>query len=809
METLWQDVKYGARMLAKSRGFTVVAVLTLALGIGANSAIFSVVNTVLLRPLPYPEPDRLVWLSEWSQQVPNMSISMANFNDWRQMNTVFESMVAYRTDDVILTGQGEPERLQMRQVTAGLFPTLKVQPLLGRPFTPEEDKVGAERVVLLGEGFWARRFGRDPNVLGKALMLDGESYTVIGVLSAASLHSTQREFDLFASLWRLEDRLGGPANRGNHPGIYAYARLKPGVTVEQAQSEMKSIAQRLAQQYPDSNTGTSVVVQGLLDAIVEDVRPGLLMLLAAVAFVLLIACANVANLLLARAAERQKEVAVRAALGAGRWRLIRQLLTESVLLAACGGALGLLLAVWGVDALVSAAPANVPRIEEVALDGRVLAFTFVLSLLTGIFFGIFPALHVASADLHETLKEGGRTGTAGMGRRRLRNGLVVAEVAVSLVLLVCAGLMVKSLYNVLNADPGFDPEGVLVAIVSLPQTKYDNEEKVRQFHQQVLEKLKALPGVEFAGSTLPLLGNWQTRYRIEGRPEPKPGEGKATDIARVSPDYFRAIGTRLIRGRYFTEQDNEKAPRVCIIDETMANVEWPGEDPVGKRMVLGGPAAPGQQIEWMTVMGIVAHTKNYGVDQQSRVETYIPAAQRPIGFMVLVLRTKQDPASLTSGVRAAVLSVDPDVPIYGARPLESLVSDNVAPRRLSALLLGAFAALAVLLAAVGIYGVMSYSVTQRSHEIGIRMALGAQPGDVFRLVLGNGLVLMAIGVALGTGIAIYAARFLRAMLFQVPAHDVPTFFSIPLVLATVGLLACWMPARRATRVDPIITLRYE
>ena len=810
METIWQDIRFGFRMLAKGPAFTVIAVLTLALGIGANTAIFSAVNAILLRPLPYENPERLVFLSEWSQQVPGMSISMANFGDWRTMNTVFESMVAYRTNNVILTGEGEPERLQMRQATAGLFPTLKLKPILGQPMTPEQDKVGAERVVLLGEGFWTRRFARDPGVLNKKLTLDGEIYTIIGVLSTAGFHSTWRQFDLFASLWRMEDRDGGPTRRGNHPGIYAFARMKPGVTVGQARAEMVGIAKRLEQQYPNSNTGNSVTVEPLLEAIVGDTQGQLFVLMGAVFFVLLIACSNVANLLLARASERQKEVAVRAALGAGRWRVIRQLLTESVLLSLAGGALGLLVGVWATDGLVKAAEGNVPRIQEVRMDGTVLLFTLGVSLFTGLFFGVFPALQVSRADMHETLKEGGRGGGAGAGRRRLRNALVVTEVAVSLVLLIGAGLTLRSLYNVLSTNPGFDPAGVLVGNFTLPEAKYSDAAKRRIFVQQVLEKVQALPGVEAAAFKNPLLGDWQTSFIVEGRPMPQPGQFPSVDIGRITPDGLKAMGTRLVGGRMFSQHDHENAQRVCIVDETFASTHWPGEDPLGKRIDFDGNLRTGQQPEWITVVGVAVHVKHYGVDQPSRVEMYIPFAQNPtLGGNLIVRVSAGDPAALTNALRAAVLSVDPDVPVYNIRTMQSIAESITAQRRLVVILLGSLALLALVLAAVGLYGVMSYSVTQRSHEIGIRMALGAQRNDVFRQVLGNALTLMSAGVILGLGGALYLRRFLGTLLFEVRPDDPTAFLGIPLLLVAVGLLACYVPARRATQVDPIIALRYE
>jgi predicted permease len=810
MDTLWQDVKYGVRMLIKNRVVTIVAVLALALGIGANTAIFSVVNAVLLRPLPYEDPERLVFLSEWSQQVPGMSISMANFNDWRSMNTVFESIFAFRTQNVILTGQGDPERVLTRQVTAGFFPTMKVKLIVGRAMTQEEDKVGGERVALLGEGFWARRFARDPNIVGKVLTLDGESFTVIGVLPTAGFHTSWRQYDLFTSLWRMEDRLGGPNNRGNHPGIYAFARMKPGVKFEKAESEMKDIAKRLEQQYPNSNTGDSVTVQPLLEAVLgEDLPRQLVVLLSAVGIVLLIACANVANLLLARAAERQKEVAVRAAMGAGRWRLVRQLLTESLLLALAGGLLGLLVAAWATDALVSAAPATIPRLQDTSMDFRVLGFALGVSLFTGLFFGIFPALQLSRTDLHETLKEGGRGGSAGVSRHRMRSALVVGEVAISLVLLVGAGLMLKSLFNVLNADPGFQPQGVLIASFSLPRNKAETDEQRRQFTARVVENLRSLPGVEYAGFKNPLLGGSQTAFQMDGKPTPKPGDFPSVDIGRVSPDTLRAMGTRLVKGRYFTEQDNEKAVSVCIIDDTFAKTHWPTEDPLGKRIALGGPPPAGQQIRWWAVVGVVQHVKHYGVDQPSRVEMYVPQAQDPNSGGNFVVRTSGDPASLTAGMREAVKSVDADVPLFNIRALQSIVEDYTAQRRLSVILLSAFAALALVLAMIGIYGVMAYSVEQRSHEIGIRIALGASREDIFRLVVGHGMRLVIVGLLLGLAGAFFASRAVKELLFQVPTTDPVTYAGIPVLLALVALAACWIPARRATRVDPMVALRYE
>jgi putative ABC transport system permease protein len=811
METVWQDMRYGARMLARSRGFTAVAVLTLALGIGANSAIFSFVNAILLQPLPYPGADRLVFLTEWSEQVPNMSFSVENFSDLRDQSRVFDGLMASRNQNYILTGAGEPERLSGRQSTVGLFRTMGLMPIVGRVFTAEDDRPGAERVVLLGEGFWMRRFGRDPSVVGRPLVLNNEPYTVIGVLPG-TMHTSWRQTDVWTSLGRLEDELGGAKNRGNHPGIYVMGRLKPGVTVEQARAEVVALAKRLAEQYPDSNARQSMTLRPALEALVGDLRPALLILVGAVGFVLLIACANVANLLLARAVTRQKEIAVRMALGAGRARIVRQLLTESVLLSVGGGLLGLVLAYGGMRALVGIMPANTPRLEGVSLDRVVLGFTLLVSMASGLVFGLIPALQTAAPDTSETLKEGGRGSSGGPARHRARALLVVSEVALALVLLIGAGLMLKSFVRLLDADPGFSSDRVMVMTVNLPQARYDQPAKSRAFFEQVRERLQGTQGIEALGITTPLLGGWQTGFRVEGRPEPPPGQGPSTDINRVGGEFFRAMGIRLIRGRYFTEQDREGQPLVCIVDETMAKTHWLGEDPVGKRLRLGG--GHGQEEKpWLTVVGVVAHVKNYGVDQESRVETYLPALQDPIGFATVVVKTTAEPAGLAAAVRAAVQGVDKDVPVFSVRPLSEIMADGRAPKRLSAQLLGAFAALALLLAAIGIYGVMSYSVTQQTLEIGIRVALGAQRSDILKMVVGQGMALAGIGVTLGLALAFSLAfglaEALSTILFRVSRTDPPTYALVPVVLTIVALLACYVPARRALRVEPIRALRYE
>ncbi|MGA2421804.1 MAG: ABC transporter permease [Candidatus Acidiferrum sp.] len=808
MTTLWQDLRFAIRMLAKGPGFTAVAILTLALGIGANTAIFTVIDSVLLRPLPYPQADRLVFLGEFSKEIPDMSIAMANFNDWRAQNSVFESMVAYQNNDAVLTGRGAPERLRLRRITAGFTPTMKVGPILGRTLAPEDDKVGAPRVVILSEGFWDRRFARDPGVLGQQLVIDAEPYTIIGVFPAR-LHGSLLKTDLFTSLWRLEDQLGGEAHRGDHPGIYAYARLRPGVTTEQARSEMTSIAARIDQLHPQTNGQDSVTIQPLLDAIVEDVRPSLILLMAAVALVLLIACVNIANLQLARASDRYKELSVRMALGAGRARLVRQLLTESMLLSLAGGLLGLLFAQWTTSALLRFVPPSIPRLNEISADRGVLAFSLVVSILTGILFGIFPALQASRADIHDALKEGGRGFTGGAGKRHARDLLVAAEVACTLILLVGAGLLTKSLWNVLRADSGVQPAHVLTARLALPDVKYQDAAKRRIFIQQLVAKVQDIPGVDAAGFKDPLLGNWQTSFVIDGRPMPPPGQSPEADMGRLTPDAMRTVGMRLLRGRFFTDHDDENTQRVCIIDNTFAKQYFANQDPLGNRISMGGEPKPGNDAHWLTIVGVVSHVKNYGVDQPSRVEAFLPNAQEPTYGGSIVVRSVRDDGSLAFAIRSAVQSLDPDLPIFDVRPFPDIIAENSASRRLSVLLIGSFAFLALLLSAVGICGVVSYLVTQRYQEIGIRMALGAAARDVLSMVLLQGARMASVGIAVGLIVSLALTRLITSMLFEVGALDVTTFAAGVAAISLLVLFACWLPARRATRVDPLVALRYE
>jgi putative ABC transport system permease protein len=806
MENLWRDIQYGARMLRKSKGFTAIAVLTLALGIGANTAAFSVVNAVLLKPLPYGNPDRLVFLTEWSEQVPNMSFSMANFKDLRDQNRVFDSVFGSNSTSFILTGEGgDPERLNVRQVTSGFFDTLQKPPLLGRAFSADEDKPGAPPVILLSEGLWERRFARDPGVIGKTLTLSGESFSVIGVMPG-TFHGSWKATDGFTPLLRLEDRLGGENQRGNHPGIYVVGRMKAGVTVDQARTDVKAIAKRLTEEHPESNARQSMTVESMIDAVAGDLKPALMLLLGAVLLVLLIACANVANLLLSRAADRQKEMALRMAVGGGRTRLIRQLLTESVLLSSLGGLVGIGLGFAGVKALVASLPTNVPRADEIGVDPSVLAFTAVVAVVTGLIFGMAPAWKISSTDVNETLKENGR-GTATPGQHRLRNSLVVMEISLALVLLVGAGLLLRSFFRVIDADTGLRSTGVLTASLPLPASRFATPESRAALVERLLEKVKAAPGVRSAGATLPLLGGWQSSFLVEGRPEPGAGQRPSADTIRVTPDYFNAVGLKIVAGRSIEPTDRIGTPGVCLIDETFAATHFPGESALGKRVKFGSLAD--MTAPWMEIVGVTAHVKNYGVDQPSRVQIYLPYYQFNSSTPTLVLETAGDPAALAAGLREAVRAVDPELPLYAVRTLDEIIASQTAQRRLAVALISVFASVALLLAAIGIYGVMSYAVNLRTTEIGIRMALGAERHDISRMVLRFGVKMSAIGVSFGLIAAFALARTMSGLLFETSVADPPTFSIVPLLLMAVALVACYVPARRATRVDPLVALRSE
>src|ERR1041384_2080510 len=822
MNTLWQDLRFGVRMLAKKPGFTLIALITLALGIGANAAIFSVVNAVLLRPLPYDEPQQLVYLSERHPKYESMSISYPDFSDWRAQNNVFENIGVVNFRDYNLTGSGEPERLVTGQASADFFSALRVNAALGRLYTNDEDRPGATAVVVLSNQLWKRRFGGDPNILNQTLSLNDRPYVVIGVMPADFRYSRQTE--LWVPVGQLADN-PSITPRDNHPGLRGVARLKPGVTLEQARADLDAVAARLEEQYPDSNKGVGARMIPLLENYVRDVRLALWILLGAVGLVLLIACANVANLMLARAASKQREMAGRVALGASRWRVIRQLLTESMLLAVVGGALGLLLAQWIIDLILTFGANSIPRTGEISLDTRVLMFTTAVSMLTGIVFGLAPALQSSRTDVQEALKETARSTTG--GRARLRQVLVVTEVALTLVLLIGAGLLIRSFYLLQQVNPGFVDEHVLSFRVQLPVQKYPGEHEWLNFYERALEKLQALPGVNEVSLTsrVPMdYNDWQSGFRVVGDPPPPPGQGPSMEVSIVSPGYFHSMGIPLIRGRDFTVQDNrssvnedkvrnlELGPRLSaglkdvIIDEEFARRHFPNGDPIGKQILWGS----GKDNLPITVIGVVGRVKMYSPNEPAGFpQAYFPFLEMPDNGMSFVVKTTLEPERVIAAARQQVQTVDPDQPIYDIKSLNTRRNESIAPQRLNLLLLGLFAAVALTLAVVGVYGVMSYAVTQRTHEIGLRMALGAQTNDVLKLVVRQGMTMALIGVGAGLAGAFALTRVMSSLLFGVSATDPVTFAAIPLIVAGVALAACFVPARRAVKVDPMIALRYE
>jgi putative ABC transport system permease protein len=801
------DLRYAARVLAKNPGFTAVAVIALAVGVGANSVIFSAVNTILLRPLPYKDSDRLVMVFEDNSRFgyPHDTPAPANFIDWRDQNKVFEGMAAIADVSLNLTGAGEPERLDGKRVSASLFPLLGVEPQLGRWFAPEEDQPGANRVVVLSHALWQRRFGSDPVIVGKTITLNGAGFSVVGVMPE-SFQFPEREDQFWIPIAFSQNEA---ARRGSHY-LQVVARLKPGVSLAQARAEMSAIAARLQQQYPDQNAGLGAAVVPLHEQMVGNMRTVLLVLLGAVGFVLLIACANVANLLLARAAARQKEIATRIALGASRLRLVRQFLTESVLLAVLGGGVGLLLSVWGVRVLKAFIPDNISQAKEIAVDARVLVFTLAVSLLTGLVFGIAPALQATNFNLNETLKEGGRGPALGGRGNRIRRTLVVAEVAVSLVLLIGAGLLVNSFLRLRNVDPGFRTDHVLTMSVTLTPLKYPDHARREAFYTELINNVEALPGVKSAAvaSQIPLIKQGDSVGVIfEGRPLPEPGKENIVATRVVSPRYFETMGIQLLRGRVFNNQDRIGSPVVAVISDSMARRYWPGEDPVGKRLCPGRPQTP---EDWVTVVGVVNDVLQYGLDADQKPQMYLSYQQSDyFAPRRLVVSTSVEPESLTSAVRAAVWSIDKDQPVSDIETMDAVLSDSIARQRFSALLLGVFGLVALLLAAVGIYGVMSYTMAQRTHEIGLRMALGARKWDVLKLAVGQALKLVLVGVAAGLAASLILTRVMTSLLFGVSSTDPVTFAGISLVLVAAGVLASYIPARRATKVDPMIALRYE
>ena len=802
----WQDLRYGLRMLVRNPGFTAVAVTALALGIGANTAIFSVVNTVLLRPLPFQDPERLVMVFEDSRAhgYPRDTPTAANYIDWRDQNQVFESMAAIAGASFNLTGVGDPERLVGYRVSGSMFPMLGISPQLGRWFTPDEDQAGANPVVIMSHRLWQQRFGGDPNIVGKPLTLSGRSVTVVGIMPAGfRIYSEGEELWVPIAFSQEEQQ-----NRSAHY-LNVMARLKPGVTLSQAQAEMSTIATRLQQQYPATNTNVGSEVVPLHEQVVGDIRPALLIFLGAVGLVLLIACVNVANLLLARAAVRQREIALRVALGASRRRLIRQFLTESVLLGMLGGVVGLLLAVAGLKLLTAVIPPDIPQVKNISIDPRVLGFTILISLLTGLIFGLAPAIQSSSFSPNETLKEGGRGSVAG-GGNRIRAGLIVAEVAISLVLLIGAGLLINSFLRLRNVDPGFRSNNLLTMRVSLPASKYNDLAKRAAFYTEINRRLENVAGVKSSAviTNLPLYFQSNSdNISIEGRPDPPPNQQPIINTRVISPKYFETMGIPLLSGRQLTDQDTDDSPNVTVISETMARRYWPGENPIGKRIAFGRPE---RDEDWIQIVGITGDVRQSDLITEIKPQMYVSYQQ--IGFFVprdLVVKTDVDPMSMAATVRKTIWEIDKDQPVSNIRTMDQIASESVAQQRFSMLLFAIFAGVAMLLAAVGIYGVMSYSVAQRRGEFGIRMALGAQKRDVLKLTIGKGLKLVLLGVVFGLAGAFALTRLMSSLLFGVGATDPATFAAISLVLVGVGLLASYIPARRATKLDPIVALRYE
>ncbi|HEX4949740.1 MAG TPA: ABC transporter permease [Blastocatellia bacterium] len=804
MTNLWQDLHYGVRMLRKQPGFSLIAILTLALGIGANTAIFSIVSAVLLRPFAYQEPERLVNVKERGEGGgTGFSPSYPNFVDWRAQNTALTSIAAVRGNESFnFTGTGEPERLQGRIVSSEFLSTLGIKPLMGRDFLPEEDRAGAAPTVILSYGFWQRRFGNDPNIIGKQLTLNLQSYTVVGVTPAHFQYGA--DADVMVPFGLSTERF---KNRGSDPGTDVVARLKPNVSLQQAEADLNLIAARLEQQYPATNKGRRVLLTPLHESVVGNVRQPLLILLGAVGLVLLIACANVANLLLVRASARQKEMAVRMALGASRATLVRQLLTESLLLAALGAALGILLAFWGTSLIAAQLPDGIPRLQEARVDAPVLLFTLMVSLLTGLLFGLFPALQASRPNLTEGLKEGER-GSSGP-RQRLRSVLVVAEVALTLMLLVGAGLLIQSFRRVLEVDPGFNANNLLTMQVSINNP---DGQQVANFIAQLQQNIRALPGVTSVAVSngIPFGSTNFPPFLIEGRPET---DQKPSGLRyHVSPAYFQTMGIELLKGRLFTTEDTPNTPLVVIIDEVLAERYFPNENPLGQRLKSSADA-PGWEI-----VGIVRHAEPNSLDAQgpAPAQFYLNFNQIPVERLPsyvrrlnLLTRTEVEPLSLAAAVRAQIAALNKDQAVFNVRTMEQAVAQSIAPRRFSLFLLTVFALVALALASLGIYGLLSYAVAQRSREIGVRMALGAQSGDVVKLVIGQGMKLTLIGVAIGLVASLALTRTMKTLLFGVSATDPVTFAVIALLLTVVALLACWIPARQATKVDPMIALRSD
>jgi putative ABC transport system permease protein len=815
MVTLWQDLAFAARSLRKSPLVTAIVVATLALGIGANSAIFSVADAVMLRPYSYPEIERMVALNERARAGQEMSIAWPTFNDWREQNQVFEHLGVYRSTIVNFSGGEQAERLSGATVSSGLFGATGIAPMAGRVFGPQEDLPSAGQVVVISERMWRSRLNADQGTVGSSLTLNNEPYTVIGIMPAG-MRFPSRLTDVWLPIGLVIGTF--PQSRGAHPGLFGIARLKPGQTFERAVAEMDTIARRLEQQHPDTNKDVAVTMVPYYEQIVRNIRPTLLVLLGAVGFVLLIACASLANLMLARSEQRQREIAVRRALGADRWRIVQQLLTESLMMAVLGGALGVLLAYWMVQLFLASQPSSIPRIDLVRVDVRVLGFATLLAVATGIIFGLVPALRGSNPDVVSALKQTAR-GAILAPTTRLRSLLVVAQVALALVLLVGAGVMIRSFAHLMAIEPGFDPENVVTMRITLPPAKYADRDRWIAFHENLIERVGAIPGVIAAGlnSAIPLEGGGsESGVVVEGRPLPAPGQVSTMCLFQAAtPDYHRAMGIRLVKGRLFTAADQTTSAPVAIVDETLVAKLFPNEEPLGRRIAFefhGTRENP--TILWREIVGVVGHVRHYGLASgPPYVQVYAPVTQLPTYFsprrpaMAVVARTAMAPEAITESIRREVRAIDRDIPVYGIQPMQQYLSQNMEQPRLSMMLLSGLAVLALVLAVVGIYGVVSYSVAQRTQEIGVRVALGASRSSILKLVVGQATVLVLAGVILGIGGALAMSSVVRTMLYQVSPRDPMTLAVIALVLTAVGVLASVVPARRAMLVDPIVALR--
>ncbi len=810
MTTILTDMRYGVRVLCRQPLFTMVALLTLTIGIGANITIFCFVNAFLLRPLPYSDAERLVRLRPMSQSFGGMSASYANYLDWQRLNQSFETIACYRYQDLNLTGVAEAERLKALQVSANLLPMLGTQPLLGRLFDPSDDRGQAAPTTILSYGLWQRRFGGNPDILGKPMLLDGEPHTIVGVLPPDLQFPALRQsiVDVWLPVGLLEKH-DWFTRRANHAGLSGLGKLKSGVTIAQAQVDMERVARQLTQDYPNENAGYAVRLRDYHEALVREIRPGILVLMTAVGCVLLIVCVNITGLLLVRAVARNQEFSVRCALGAGRLRIIRQLLCENLILAILGGIAGIAVAQWGVHLLAVLLGNNFgfSDARPPLLDRNMLLFSLGITLGTGLLLGLFPALQSSLVTVTTALRGGTRTATAGRGHHRVRDVLVVAEVAIALVLLTGAGLLIRSFQHYLKTDPGYNPESTLTMQLSLPGKVYDSDAKKFAFYRELLERVEPLSGIRYAGLCSNLLGNWQSTYCVEGAPIAEPGQARHAEFCNTSPAYFDALGVRLLAGRRFTQRDTEDASPVAIVDESFVQRCWPNEDPLGKRLQFG--TRPDPNGTWYSVIGVVSHVKPYGIDQISRESVYLSAYQKSFDYPTLVVRTEGDPMQVLGPIRRAIAKIDPDLAPSDIRTLQAIADEQSFVRRFITTILGIFAGTALLLSALGIYGVTAYAVSQRTQEFGIRMALGACWGDIVGLVLGRSGRLIFVGITLGLLASLSLSGLIRGLLFDVTAWDPVTFVAVTLLLATVVLLACLIPARRAAKIDPMEALRYE